>query len=130
MLLKLVSIESSDMMQFFRVAGGSLASMYAILLVFWYVASKFTEIVRLDEEHQYTMEKYGFFTYMYACGIAYITYILTFVLQKSKFVENQKVSKVAKLSQTITVLTTTPIYAECQSPLSKVLSLHRDSGSP
>ena len=82
-------------MQFFRVAGGSLASMYAILLVFWYVASKFTEIVRLDEEHQYTMEKYGFFTYMYACGIAYITYILTFVLQKSKFVENQKVSKLS-----------------------------------
>ena len=82
-------------MQFFRVAGGSLASMYAILLVFWYVASKFTEIVRLDEDHQYTMEKYGFFTYMYACGIAYITYILTFVLQKSKFVENQKVSKLS-----------------------------------
>ena len=71
-----------------------MAVIYAILLIFVYVASKFTEIVRLDDENPYAkdyLEKYGFFTYMYVGGIAYIAYMLSYVVNHPHVSENPKV---------------------------------------
>ena len=47
----------------FSVTGGTIASLYAIVLIFWFLASKFTEVVRLDKKNgpgKNTLEQYGF----------------------------------------------------------------------
>ena len=80
-----------------ELVGHSVAAVYAIFLIFLYVASKFTEVVRLDNDHEYTkdyLEKYGFFTYVYLGGAIYIAYILAYVVKKRgvRAVENTKVS--------------------------------------
>lgn len=77
--------------------GNSVAAIYAIFLIFLYIASKFTEVVRLDNDNPYTkdyLEKYGFFTYIYLGGTIYIAYILAYVVKKRgiRAVENTKVS--------------------------------------
>ena len=84
-----------------EVVGNSVAVVYAIFLIFVYIASKFTEVVRLDNDNPYTkdyLEKYGFFTYIYLGGTVYITYILAYVVKKRgiRAVENTKVRCTSK----------------------------------
>ena len=79
----------------FSVTGGTIASLYAIVLIFWFLASKFTEVVRLDKKNgpgKNTLEQYGFFTYLYVVSITYFIYLLVYVInQKKAFTLNQKV---------------------------------------
>ena len=76
----------------FSVTGGTIASLYAIVLIFWFLPSKFTEVVRLSTPCKHTLEQYGFFTYLYVVSITYFIYMLVYVIhQKKAFTLNQKV---------------------------------------
>ena len=76
-----------------------MAIIYAILLIITFLDTKFSEIVRLDsieDAEDYTkdyLEKYGFFTYLYLGGSAYIAYLLARVVKKTHPLvsENHKV---------------------------------------
>ena len=56
-----------------EVTGDSASLLYAMTLVTIYMASKFTELVRL--KHYDVLEQTGFFIFLYLTGIAYILYI-------------------------------------------------------
>ena len=77
----------------FSVTGGTIASLYAFVLIFWFLASKFTELIRLEKHNKQSLERYGFFTYLYVVSIAYFIYILVTVTKNKKaFVLNPKVT--------------------------------------
>ena len=56
-----------------EVTGDSASLLYAMTLVTIYMASKFTELVRLKDFD--VLEKKGFFIFLYLTGITYILYI-------------------------------------------------------